>query len=168
METFELTPERLKEVAFLESFSDEELKTLIGLGTVHEYEAHSNIVIEGEDSWGIYVILSGSTSIIKANKVSGNCYEVGELRTGGIFGEMSIIDSAPRSATVKATSPCKVFYLSKETFENFLGESTERLTRFYQKCLKILVERLRDLGDSYVISQYQLWKTAIQKQKEAA
>jgi CRP-like cAMP-binding protein len=152
-----------KDVKLLQKFSAQEMDALLSQGKVHEYEAHANIVIEGESSWGLYLILDGVVGIFKANKLSGEVYDVGQLRAGNFFGEMSLVDENPRSATVRALTDCKLFFLSKETFMGFLNRSTDLKLRFYENCLKDMISRLRDLGDSYVISQYQLWKTAIKK-----
>lgn len=154
----------LKEVHLLRIFSEEELNQLQQLGTTATYEAHSNIVIEGELTWGLYIILDGMVGIFKTNKLSGDIYDVGQLRQGQFFGEMSLIDDNPRSATVRAISDCNLLYLPKDAFHQFLGMSSDVKLRFYQSCIRDLVARLRELDDNYVISQYQLWKVAIRRE----
>lgn len=154
----------LREVKILRSFSDQELQSLLGLGTPMQYEAHANIVIEGEPSWGLYMILSGIVGIFKTNKLTGDVYDVGQLKEGNFFGEMSLIDENPRSATVRALSGCHVFHVSKEAFNGFVEKTPGLKLRFYEACIKSLVNRLRDLDENYVISQYQLWKVAVTKE----
>jgi CRP-like cAMP-binding protein len=153
----------LKEVHLLRVFSDEEVAHLIQLGSPAAYEAHSNVVIEGELSWGIYVILDGIVGILKSNKMTGDVYDIGQLRAGSFFGEMSLIDDNPRSATIRALTDCHVFYISKDSFNQFLNKSADLKMRFFQSCIQDLVRRLRDLDDNYVVSQYQLWKSAVNK-----
>ena len=154
----------LKEVRLLQTFTEQELAQLIQMGAAANYEAHSNIVIEGELSWGLYLILSGTVGIYKNNKLTGQSYDVGQLRMGNFFGEMSLVDENPRSATVRAISDVYLFYLSKDTFSNFLNQSGNLRLRFYESCVRTLVGRLRELDDNYVISQYQLWKTVLKKE----
>lgn len=154
----------LKEVKLLREFSEAELAQLMQLGSSTMCEAHANIVIEGELTWGLYIILEGVVGIYKNNKLSGNLYDVGQLRAGQFFGEMSLVDDNPRSATVRALSDCHLFYLSKDNFSQFLDRSPDLKLRFYQSCTADLVHRLRELDDNYVISQYQLWKTAMKKE----
>lgn len=153
----------LKEVRLLQCFKDTELSKLIQLGVGTTHESHSNIVIEGETSWGIYVILEGVVGIYKSNKLTGEHYDVGQLRYGSFFGEMSLIDDNPRSATVRALTDCQLFYISKDVFTQFVNTPDMKL-RFFESCVKNLVGRLRELDDNYVISQYQLWKTALKKE----
>jgi CRP/FNR family transcriptional regulator/CRP/FNR family cyclic AMP-dependent transcriptional regulator len=162
------TVDMLKGVKLLHKLTDQELGALLQLGNGVDFEAHANIIIEGELSWGLYLILDGTVGIYKTNKLSGNNYDVGQLKQGSFFGEMSLVDDQPRSATCRALTDCHLFHISKEAFHSFLGQSQDLKTRFYDTCIQILVHRLRELDDNYVISQYQLWKTALTQGKEAA
>jgi CRP-like cAMP-binding protein len=156
----------LKEIKLLQSFSEAELQQLIASGSGASYEPHTNIVIEGELSWGLYLIVDGIVGIFKTNKLTGSLYDVGQLRAGSFFGEMSLIDENPRSATVRSLTNCELFYISKETFIAFLNKSTDLKLKFYQNCVSNLVVRLRELDDNYVISQYQLWQSALKKEEK--
>jgi CRP-like cAMP-binding protein len=154
----------IKDVKLLQVFSEAELAELLKLGAPASYEPHANIVIEGELSWGLYLILDGLVGIFKNNKLTGDTYDVCQLRAGTFFGEMSLVDENPRSATVRALTDSQLFYISKDNFYQFLNQSLDRKVRFYESCVKTLVERLRELDDNYVVSQYQLWKTALRKE----
>ena len=154
----------LREIQLLHPFTDQELAQLIQLGASATYEPHSNIIIEGELSWGLYLILGGTVGIYKTNKLTGENFDVGQLRYGSFFGEMSLVDENSRSATVRSLTDCQLFYISKDTFLDFLAPALDRKVRFYQSCVKTMVGRLRELDDNYVISQYQLWKTALHKE----
>jgi CRP-like cAMP-binding protein len=154
----------LRGVRLLQQLTDQELAQLIQLGSSAAFEPHTNIIIEGELSWGLYLILEGIVGIYKGNKLTGSTYDVGQLRAGSFFGEMSLVDENPRSATVKALSDTHLFYISKEVFHTFLAQSADLKVRFYESCIRIVVARLRELDDNYVISQYQLWKTALKKE----
>ncbi len=162
------TLEILKNIQLFKVFTDSELQQLLAMGQSESHQSYSNIVIEGELSWSLYLILQGTVGIFKTNPLSENSYDIGQLKEGSFFGEMSLVDENGRSATVRALTDCVVFVISKEAFSTFLNSSTERRTRFYEKCIKTLVDRLRELNDGYVISQYQLWKSALKKDSEEA
>src|SRR4051794_10603997 len=110
----QLTLDVLKGIKLLQPLNDTELTQLVQFGERQTFEAHSNIIIEGELSWGLYFILFGSVGILKSNKMTGVSYDVGHLREGSFFGEMSLVDDSARSATVRALSECEVFFISKE------------------------------------------------------
>jgi CRP/FNR family transcriptional regulator, cyclic AMP receptor protein len=157
----------LKEVKLFSAFSDAELQQLTQLGSSTSCDPHANIVIEGELSWGLYVLLEGLVGVYKTNKMSGDVYDVGQMRTGAFFGEMSLLDDNPRSATVRSLTDCQLFFISKDDFISFLNASMDRKLRFFENCVRDLVGRLRELDENYVISQFQLWKTAINRKGAA-
>ena len=156
--------ELLSSVRLLRAFRPDELETLLHMGTTVNVEAHSNVVIEGELTWGVYFIIRGNVLIFKANRLTGESYDVGQLTQGNFFGEMSLVDSQPRSASVKALDNCSLFFIDKEDFDRFISESPDRKLRFYESCLKTVINRLRETDENYVVSQYQLWKTALKKE----
>lgn len=158
------TAAMLKDVKLLQTFSEAELSQIIQLGSVANYEEHSNVIIEGELTWGLYLILDGIVGIFKNNKLTGEPYDVGQLRAGNFFGEMSLVDDNPRSATVRAQTNCRLFYISKDQFYEFLKQSGDLKLKFFESCIHTIVSRLRELDDNYVISQYQLWKAAFKKE----
>ncbi len=153
--------EHLKGVRIFAAFQDHELGLLLKAGESIDRASHANIVIEGELSWGLYVILEGVVGILKSNSLSGEVYDVGQLGPGAFFGEMSLIDDQPRSATVRALLPVKLLHIPKDIFMAILASNPSMKDRFYENCIRDLVRRLRELDENYVVSQYQLWKTAI-------
>ncbi|MBI2712301.1 MAG: cyclic nucleotide-binding domain-containing protein [Bdellovibrio sp.] len=157
------TSKMLSDINLLKPFNEKELEKLISVGAVARYEPHTNIIIEGELSWGLYIILEGVVGILKTNKLTGENYDVGQLRSGNFFGEMSLVDENPRSATVRTLSNADLFYISKDAFIQFLNQTADLKLRFYMSAIKTLVSRLRALDDDYVISQYQLWQTVLRK-----
>ena len=161
-------PDKLREIGLFRPFTDAELTQLAGIGETRSYEAHSNVVIEGELSWGIFVNLEGNLAVLKNNPMTGHAFEVAEIRSGGMFGEMSLLDEQPRSATVKCLDPCRLFMISKERFMAWLGQNQERKLRFYEHCTSDLVRRMRELNENFVQGQYQLWKTAIHMKERRA
>jgi CRP-like cAMP-binding protein len=160
--------EKLREIGLFRPFSDAELLDIARIGEARTFEAHSNIVIEGELSWGLYVVLDGDLTVLKNNPLTGQQFEVAEIRPGGMFGEMSLLDEQPRSATVKALDDSRLFLISKEKFMSWLGSNQERSLRFYQHCTSDLVRRMRELNENFVQGQYQLWKTAIHNKERSA
>lgn len=153
----------LREIRLLSALTDAELTRLLEFGTLVRREAHANIIIEGELSWGVYLLLSGAVGVYKTNKLTGMSYDIGQIRDPGFFGEMSLVDENPRSATVKALTDCVLFHIGRDSFLKFANSSQSLRNRFYEACVRVLIERLRELDDSYVVSQYQLWKIALRK-----
>lgn len=151
----------LREVKLLQGFSDEDLQALVRAGEILTFEALALIVIEGEPSGGLFFLLEGQAGVFKTNKASGNLIEIGNLKSGNSFGEMSLVDDAPRSATIQALTACRAFHLPTSAFTTFLLRNDRTRSDFYQRCVLELAKRLRQLDDHYVDVQYQLWKVAL-------
>jgi D-lactate dehydrogenase len=92
---------------------------------------------EGETGDAMYVLISGRLSVLKA--VEGGEVEIARLEPGEVLGAMSLFDSAPRSATVRAVEPAKLYKLDAETF----GELLERNPATGKAMLACLSRRLR-------------------------
>lgn len=156
--------EQLRKISLFQAFSDQELVDLYRLGEVRRVNAKSNIVIEGEQTRGLYLLLKGTVSVYKTDKSSSTMIRLAYLDEGSAFGELSLFDEAPRSATITGESNCDVFYLDIAPFEKFLDEMGDDLkVRFYKKCAEDMVERFRKQNSDYIISQKLLWKYALRK-----
>ena len=159
-----LSLETFRKIKIFDGLDDLQLTEAMRVGNTVTFEALTNILIEGEISGGLYVIIEGHVGVFKTNKLSGNLLDIGQLKAGQFFGEMSFIDDNPRSASVRALTDCKLYYLAKHQFMEFLRQSPETKIKFYENCIQDLISRLRILDENYIISQYQLWKTAMKKE----
>lgn len=157
--------ERLKEIEVFSKFSDPELKKLHSYGKMLKVRSKVNIVIEGERSSGLYILMSGRVSVYKSDDSTHNLARFAILEEGASFGELSLFDDAPRSATVIAETDSLLFFLDANDFHRFLGESGPELKiKFYQTCAVYLAERFRKLNVDYINSQQLLWKYALRKE----
>lgn len=105
------------------------------------FTAGQTILSQGEEGDSAFQILEGAVEV----KVGEGKNEktVGTLSEGEIFGEMSLIDPGPRSATVVATADTKVAVTSFDEFMNALQDDPERAVEF----MKTLVRRLRQMNE---------------------
>lgn len=159
----ELSAQSFRGISLLSCFTAPQLQQMISLGHTRDFEPYTNIIVEGEESWSLFVILEGVVGIFKSNKLTGDIHDVAQLQAGSFFGEMSLVDRNPRSASARAITHCRVFEISRADFESFLNQSHELRLNFYENCVNTLIGRLRELDDNYVVSQYQLWKTALRQ-----
>jgi CRP/FNR family cyclic AMP-dependent transcriptional regulator len=125
--------DRLKTVPLFQGLSDKELKDVLGQSRVVDHEQGHDIVEAGTGSVGFHLILDGQAS------VSQGARTIGSLGPGDYFGEISLIDGLPRSATVTTTTPVRTLSLAAWKFQPLL-EAHPALTR---KILLGLCETLR-------------------------
>ena len=89
--------QRLMTIPGLKEFETRNLAKLLRLSKIREYENDELIIREGDNDPWLYFLLSGELVIKKRNVEIGRINQIGE-----IFGEMRIIDSQTRSASVFA------------------------------------------------------------------
>ena len=101
---------------------------------LQELPAGQPLFREGDDLNGLmYVLMSGSAEIV----VKGKVMEAAE--PGAILGEMAMVDEGARSASVIATTDCKLFAVDRDRF-NFLVQQTPN---FAQNVMRVIANRLR-------------------------
>lgn len=80
------------------------------------YGAKQVILREGDRGKEVYLIIAGK--VVVTEKVEKGSYRIlNSLGPGEIFGEMAMLENAPRSATLIAATPTKLLALSPEQFE---------------------------------------------------
>lgn len=110
------------------------------------FNANDMIFKEGDPAGDAYVVLSGRVEMSVWE--DGTKVTLATLGKDAVFGDMSLIDDVPRSATVIALEKTKCFTIDINEFRTKL----ESLDPFMQAVYKILCGRLRDLNQK--LTQY--------------
>lgn len=97
------------------------------------YAAGDIIFTAGDPAGPMYAVKEGEVEILLGDDV------VETLSAGGIMGEMSLIDTSPRSATARAKTDCHLVPVTQERFQ-FLVQQTPY---FAITVMGIMAERLR-------------------------
>ena len=107
---------------------------LAGAGApVREFKAGEVIFREGDPASEFFVIQSGKVDIRLGNRL------LGTLSDRDIFGEMALIDAAPRSATAIAASDVKLVPVAEKQFLFLVS----RTPHFALNIMRVLARRLR-------------------------
>jgi PAS domain S-box-containing protein len=102
---------------------------------LRSFETGQIILLEGDDSQDLYILVSGELEILKGNK------KISEIReTGSLFGDMSFLLRSKRTATVKAKSDVKALCIPKEEITAFLREYPD----VAREIAKLLAKRLNE------------------------
>lgn len=104
----------LQRVPLFEHLRPKQLKNLAKWTTTRNYQPGQVIVAEGQAGLGLYCIQSGLVKITQ--KTASGEREIREMGPGESFGEMALIDNAPRAATVTAVEPTACVLLDKTQF----------------------------------------------------
>jgi CRP/FNR family transcriptional regulator, cyclic AMP receptor protein len=110
------TAERLREIGLFGGLAEEVLEGFIApLGLV-ALPAGSVVFHEGESGREMFVILDGEVEVLRHSK-RGHETRVALLGPGDWFGEMSILDVLPRSATTRVVAPAQLIRLSAQDLD---------------------------------------------------
>jgi CRP-like cAMP-binding protein len=111
------------------------LSVIQSIATTQTYQPDEKVFVEGSPGSTMYVILDGNVEI----SVAGKLIEI--AGPGMIVGEMALIDSCNRSATVVAKDYCVLAQVNESEFLTLM----EKTPRFGLSVMKILVTRLRNM-----------------------
>ena len=139
MTNLAVNPTILKTVPLFSLFSDHQLAALFPAIQHRSYPRHSFMLRAGEKSDALYIILSGRAKIV-IDDGEGREVTLTTIGPSEFFGEMSLIDEKPRSASVEAIDPCEVLYISKVAFMSCLKDNFDAAMLI----LKSVVSRLRE------------------------
>ncbi|HJK91617.1 MAG TPA: cyclic nucleotide-binding domain-containing protein [Polyangiaceae bacterium LLY-WYZ-15_(1-7)] len=114
-----VTADILRDIGLFGGLDDETLTILAReLPTTH-VEVGESVVEEGDLSREMFVVIGGELEVVKKGPRGGE-FRVALFGPGDWFGEMSILDVQPRSATVRAVAPTMLVRISNEHVEKLL------------------------------------------------
>jgi len=112
----------------------QDFKAVLKISEEQKFQNGETIVKKGDEGAGFYLVLDGAVEI----RSNGNT--LSRLGPGQFFGEMSVVDTQPRSADVVAVEPSRVLFLSAWAFKSLVSERP----RIAVKMLQEFVRRLRN------------------------
>jgi diguanylate cyclase (GGDEF)-like protein len=115
---------------------------------------------EGDPGDEMFVILSGVVSITVKPKDAGEV-TLSQITAGNFFGEMSIIEQAPRSATCRAVEDCELLGLRAEDFLDLLDSRPRAAMAVLRSMVRITADRLGNTGS--LLSQMVQWGEGARK-----
>lgn len=111
------------------------------------FDAGEVIFEEGDLGTEMYVIQEGEVEIVKELQGEGE-RQLALLSHGDFFGEMSILEELPRTATARAVSDCKLLAINGTTFDRMLRKNPEIAVRMMRKLSRRLRETDRLLREA--------------------
>jgi len=121
----------------------EQLGYLLQLAHEISYRKNAVIITQGERSNSLYMILEGRVKVY-ATDPEGRQTLLAFLNAGDFFGELSLLDDEPRSASVMAVEHARLLRLTQDNFHQFAAMHPENLLPM----LRMLASRLRSLDET--------------------
>ncbi len=133
-----------------QKLSNLEINFLTSLSRERKFAANQVIFREGDEGESLYVVLEGRVMISKYIPGAGE-EALAFLERGGYFGEMALIDNAPRSADAKAhEGGAVVLAIPREVLEGILDINKISSIRLLSILCNLVASRLRELDEKII------------------
>jgi len=138
----------LRESALFTGMSDREIVALEPLFTEKSTPAGKTVFIENMPGESLYLIKEGTIRISKM-LAEGDEQTLVVLTAEDTFGEMAVLDSAPRSATARVIEDARLLSIGKSAFETFCDANPPLGLKLIRNISRILSRRIRDQHDEF-------------------
>lgn len=129
----------LKSVNLFKSTPDDALAELSEIISEVEVPAGKNIVVKGEPGSSMFIIVNGKVAVVDGERV------VNTLGERSVFGELALLDTEPRTATIHALEDSLLFRLDQEPFYELMSDRIEVAMGTIQMLAGNLRARVREV-----------------------
>ena len=124
----------LKSIDLFSQIPGEDLSQIAQITDEVQYEEGDEVFHEGDPGDSLYLVIEGRVRVHRGGA------EVAVLGERQVFGEMALLDSEPRSASVLAMTDLTLLKIARDDFTEILAEKAE----IAQGIIKVLTRRLRN------------------------
>jgi CRP/FNR family transcriptional regulator, cyclic AMP receptor protein len=127
----------VRKVKIFQELRDDFLVRLASVMKELSYPAGHTIFSQGEEGQALFIVISGQV------RVHSGDHDLAMIGEGGCFGEMSVLDAEPRSASVTTLEPCECLTLTQQQ----LYEAIEETSELAINIIRYLSRRTRELNE---------------------
>lgn len=134
--------EVLRRIPLFQYMTYKELLSVLSTSRGRHYRQGERVISEGDGSNEMFVIARGRVNVQKGSTT------IAELRSGGHFGEMGLVDQAPRSATVVALEPTSALVFDREDVLKLMRRDSLLAVKLLWSFSQVMAERLRHTNEA--------------------
>lgn len=112
--------EFLDRSAMFDDLPEDVLSDIAGRVTLRGYPAGKPVFRQGDRPDAFFIVRTGSLEVLEEDPETGKERVIRTLVPGDTFGELGLIDGAPRAATVRPTTDAQLFEVDESTFDRLL------------------------------------------------
>jgi CRP/FNR family cyclic AMP-dependent transcriptional regulator len=132
----------LRDVRVFETFSDDDLTAVAERLRQRELRGRQILFREGDRGEEMFIVRRGTILISKA--VTGKVEQVlVRVEPSDFFGEMTLFDGSPRSATAQAETDVELLVLGRDSLQALTETNPSAAAAFFYAMVKVFMERLR-------------------------
>jgi len=141
-----MDPQALRRCALFQTLSSAQLGKVAAIATSRDLPGGASVFKEGDAGAEMFVVTSGRVRISKMVKGVGE-EALTILEAGAYFGEMAMIDDAPRSADAIAHTPCALAVIRRDALDQLMFVDKELAYVLLWTFVRTLSARLRETND---------------------
>ena len=143
----------LKAVPLFASFPEDQLRMLTTMVARRSATRSTTIMAGGDATDSLYIVLSGRLKVMMSDS-DGKEVILSILGPGEFFGEMGLIDDAPRSASVVTIEACELLSIAKRDFKKCMTDNPELAMAVMRGLVRRLREADRKIGSLALLDVY--------------
>jgi len=136
----DVDPSRLKAFPILENLEEEMLAKLAPFFATETFPPGREVVRQNDPGDKFYIVVRGNAEVWRTEEHSGDTLQLGVLQDGDYFGEISLITSFPRTATVRAATVCTLLSVERGQFDRMMDGFPE----LQRQIAEVAIRRLRE------------------------
>lgn len=138
----------LKSNNLFSALTPDELERISKLIFIRAYRAGRTLFFEGTPGEVMYLIHSGQVGIYKTVKDKDELL-LAALGPGSYFGEMSLLDAQPRSATARVVQDAELVVITKKVFDQMLETDPRITSKLLITLVRVALHRLRTTDEKF-------------------
>jgi len=119
-----------------------DIRSLAKFGVAKKFSTDEIFFNEGDPGHELFILLKGRVGVY-LNSIDGSQFKVAELGSGDFFGEMSLLEYMPRSATIMALEECIVIAVDQNSFIELISNQPDLIYRI----MKGMSSRIRQQNE---------------------
>ena len=151
----------LKEVPVFEGLSNREIQNIARIAYQRHYSAGEVIIHEGQNAAGMYIMVDGQAEVTKALE-DGTTLHLTTLENSGLFGDVGLLDSSPRTATVKAIRDSSIIGFFRPELLELMHSNPRLASKVIFKLGQILTARFRFIHNEFEKAQAEIGRLKAQ------
>ncbi len=133
-----------KGVLLFQDLSSREVKKLMKLMHVRRFKDGEYVFHKGQPGTAFYIIRKGAVRVVQPGE---ELMDIAELQEGDLFGELSILDDTPRSASVLTKGETELRAIFKGDFDKLMVSEPTIAAKIYRRVAIIIGIRLKVTND---------------------
>jgi CRP/FNR family cyclic AMP-dependent transcriptional regulator len=142
--------EFLKRSGLLATLSDEDLRVLLDCTQRRAFQKDQEVLLQGQGNASLFVVQQGTLHAHR--KVKSRRVFLGRLEPGSAFGEVSLFDPGPTSATVSGVTDGTLIEIRREHLETFAAKRPDAAVRLLSNLISQMARRMRETDERLVDS----------------